>query len=137
LLDEFHESGRYYVDFEEFIADKVPQKRKSSFEDDCPAELTLEDMLAISSGYQAVANPEIQDEVLKEIVKAAIAAPSGGNSQPWKFLYKQGNLYIFHDIHFSHSLLDFNHLGSYVAFGAMLENIGIKAAELNLSVKEN
>src|SRR5690606_22384633 len=49
LLDEFHESGRYYVDFEEFIADKVPQKRKSSFEDDCPAELTLEDMLAISS----------------------------------------------------------------------------------------
>jgi hypothetical protein len=68
-------------------------------------------------------------------VEAACQAPSGGNAQPWKFLYRHNRLYIFHDASFSHSLLDYNNLGSYVGFGAMMENVELKSAQLGLAAK--
>jgi hypothetical protein len=45
-------------------------------------------------------------------------------------LYTDKGLFVFHDEHFSYSLLDFNNLGSYVGIGAVIENISIKAGAL-------
>ncbi|MBX9449067.1 MAG: hypothetical protein KL787_04845 [Taibaiella sp.] len=70
----------------------------------------------------------IDDRCLCHIADAAIAAPSGGNVQPWKFYYREGRIYIFHDRHYSYSLLDYNDLGSYVAIGTAIENISLQAA---------
>lgn len=138
LLDQFHDSGRYYIDFEQLIYDKEPVATETiDYEKDCPAELTKHEMEGIAAQYKTVAASGIDDDHLQQIIKAAVAAPSGGNAQPWKFLFKDNHLYIFHDIHFSYSLLDYKHLGSYLAFGAMLENIGIKAGELGLEVRED
>lgn len=139
LLDQFHESGRFYIDFDELIADKRPESDyKADYELNCPDELTQEGVQAIAAKYTTNTDSvSIGRDKLVQIVQAACAAPSGGNAQPWKLLYQDNRLYIFHDIYFSYSLLDFNHLGSYVGFGAMLENISIKAAELNLAVKED
>ena len=76
----------------------------------------------------------VSDEVLKEdiqkIVEAAILAPSGGNSQPWRFVYKDQRLFIFHDLSASYSFLDYSSLGSYIALGAAIENIKIKCDEI-------
>ncbi len=138
LLGQFHESGRYYIDFDELVADKRPQSDyKTDYEQNCPPELTVADIQSLAAKYQpATTSIEIGEERRQNIARAACAAPSGGNAQPWKMMYHENRLYIFHDIYYSYSLLDFNHLGSYIGFGAMLENISIKAAELGLSVSE-
>lgn len=139
LLGQFNDSGRYYIDFEDLIQDKKEQSDNIQvYQDDPPAELKKEDLLSIANGYTSDAPSEaISDKHLKEIVTAAGLAPSGGNSQPWKFLYKDNRLYVFHDVHYSYSLLDFNNLGSYLGFGAMLENIRIAAAHVDISVTED
>jgi len=134
LLDQFHESGRYYVDMDELVKDKETEKGQE-FPDEyiAPPELTAEEMLQMVQEVKG--GPEdiiLAGDVIAEIVKAAIVAPSGGNAQPWKFVYTDKGLFIFHDEHFSYSLLDFNHLGSYIAIGAAVENITIKAAAMNL-----
>lgn len=135
LLDQFHDSGRYYIDFDQLIKDenlpikKVPEAYLP------PAELTREDMLGIIQRLQlSTAATPVEKHAIEAIVAAGIAAPSGGNAQPWKFLYKGNRLYIFHDVHFSHSLLDHRNLGSYLAIGAAVENITIKSAAFGFDV---
>jgi len=75
---------------------------------------------------------KITKEQIDEIVQAAVLAPSGGNAQPWKFVYRNERLFIFHDLHASYSFLDFKNLGSYVAIGASIENIKVKCRALGL-----
>jgi hypothetical protein len=136
LLDQFHESGRYYVDMDELVKDKETDT-SSQFPDAYvgPPELTATEMLQAAEHFPGEAEKEVlSGEQIAEIVKAGMAAPSGGNAQPWKFVYTAKGLFIFHDLHFSYSLLDFNHLGSYIAIGAAVENITIKAAAMGLKV---
>lgn len=130
LLDQYHDSGRYYIDFEELVKDKTEEKVKTFPADYLgPPELCEDKMIQlIKDCKRGKRGIELEKETITEIVKAGILAPSGGNAQPWKFLYTDNQLYVFHDPHFSHSLLDFNSLGSYVAIGAAIENIFIKAA---------
>ncbi len=139
LLDQYHDSGRYYVDLEDLVKDKdvgaaagIPAAYIG------PPELTADNMLEL---IKAVNRPnesvELEKNAITEIVKAGIAAPSGGNAQPWKFVYTNKQLFVFHDVHFSYSLLDFNNLGSYVAIGAAIENITIKAAALRFTATVN
>jgi hypothetical protein len=138
FLDQFHESGRYYLDIEDIIKDQVESKKINTDKFAGPKALSLKDIEAIADKYEGGGQGKaIPKNQLHQIIEAACQAPSGGNSQPWKFLLRNDELYIFHDIHYSFSLLDINHLGSYIAFGAMLENIALKAASFNLSVKEN
>jgi hypothetical protein len=135
LLDQYHESGRYYVDMDELVKDENTPAEKLPEYYFPPAELTNEEMLAAIENFDPKsAGINIPENDLTEIVKAGIAAPSGGNAQPWKFAYTEKGLFIFHDLHFSHSLLDFNNLGSYVAVGAAIENISIKASVLGYDI---
>lgn len=141
LLGQFTDSGRYYIDFDELIKDRDKEGNSTevaSYIKECPPELKFDDLVKMAATYspkhESIA---IDDDKLKQIVNAACAAPSGGNAQPWKFIYHTNRLFIFHDLHYSHSLLDYKNLGSYLAFGAMFENIALKAAELGLSVNED
>ncbi len=137
FLDQFHDSGRYYIDISDIIKDKKQVKGSGDLslqeKYDGPAMLTQSDLEAIANNYDPVDTTcGINSDELHEVITAASLAPSGGNAQPWKFLFRHNNLYIFHDAYYSYSLLDFNRLGSYIAFGAMLENIELKAASLSL-----
>ncbi len=134
FLGRFHDSGRYYIDVDELIKDKEqPQPHVLKHPYAHPDELTRSDIGNICCRYKKQKTGDgITEDMLKEIIHAACLAPSGGNSQPWKFLYKNGLLYILHEANYSFSLLDYNHTGSYIAFGAMLENIELKAATLSL-----
>ena len=138
FLDQFHESGRYYLDIEEIIRNKpanADNTTKQAFA--APKKLAFHELQEIADKYHS-GEPgiSIPKEQLHAIVEAACQAPSGGNAQPWKFLYTNAQLYIFHDAHYSYSLLDMNNMGSYISFGAMLENITLKAASGGLSVKQ-
>lgn len=131
LLDQYHESGRYYIDLEDLIKDenKLSSIIPSSYIG--PPELSKDEIGKIAKYFTPKTNSApLTEETIKAIAQAGLLAPSGGNSQPWKLVYNAKGLFIFHDEHFSYSLLDFNNLGSYVGIGAAIENIIIKAASL-------
>jgi hypothetical protein len=141
LLNQFHDSGRYFIDLEDLIANKINNskvKESIIFQDETIKKLTESEIREIASNLAIPLNEEnyspTKDEI-NNIVESAIKAPSGGNSQPWKWYYEKGNLFLFHDQILSDSLLDFNHLASYVSFGAATENLFLKSHQIGLNPK--
>lgn len=135
LLDQYHQSGRYYIDVEDQIKD--PEPKKQQYHPVEPAALTPDDLQHIAKRFNAgQPGAALSEDDLNAIVTAGTQAPSGGNAQPWKFLYKNDRLFIFHDVHFSFSLLDYKNYGSYLAFGAMLQNISLRSAALGYALHE-
>ncbi len=139
LLDQLHVSGRFYIDMEELIADVDAKSIKGDIYN--PQEEPLE------KGIQYFAQLEqpvvhltenaidVSKETVTNIVEAACHAPSGGNMQPWKWIWKNKTLYLYHEVANSYSFLDYNHYGSYVGFGAAIENIRIKSSEYDLKMQ--
>lgn len=68
-----------------------------------------------------------ENALLERWVDLANMAPSGGNCQPWKWVYQSGLLHLFHEPHFSESLLDYTRFGSYLALGAAIYNLELSA----------
>lgn len=129
LLDQFRGSGRYYIDFDEIVSDQstpAPKiDRSNPFQ-----PLSKDEMQTL--GKQASMETSASDiipsgQVIQDLVNAACAAPSTGNDQPWKWLYNDGTLYLFHDEHRSFSFGDFRKIASYISFGAAYENLNIHA----------
>jgi molybdopterin/thiamine biosynthesis adenylyltransferase len=138
LLDQYHDSGRYYVDPETLVQDRVPAAAPVPIT--VPAEamqpLTAEAMAATVS-RQLVSPPadciELDGSQLNHLVEAAMLAPSGGNTQPWQWFYQAGMLYLFHAPS-QPSLLDFQETASYLALGAATENLVLQAHAMDLQV---
>lgn len=130
LLDQYHESGRYYIDLDELVGDKEPLDKPIVLPEK-PVELSSGDIKeTLTQTTSNVSTIVVGQNDLEEIITAACLAPSGGNVQPWKWAYKDGRAYLFHDEHYSFSLLDYNNLGSYVGLGAAIENFDLKAKSL-------
>lgn len=128
LLGERIASGRYYVDLRTLIPAAV---------EDAPTQLrapvTLRahhaDALLHRAIDAATATPgiDLDRRVVEDLVAAGIAAPSGGNAQPWRWAYGRGTLLLMRD-QASESFLDINGWGSLVALGAAAENVRLRAA---------
>jgi len=67
-------------------------------------------------------------ENIKKILEVAILAPSGENCQPWRFEVKENKIDIFNIPERDTSLYNFHQYGSYVAHGALIENILIASS---------
>ena len=136
LLDQFHESGRYYVDLEEIITNKKPAGNPPDFVRSNPyAPLRAEEMKSLAKSVQFNnGHPAIfpDKETIQNLVKAACAAPSTGNDQPWKWLYSNGILFLYHDMHRSFSFGDFQKIASFISLGAAYENLYIHALSLGI-----
>ncbi|MEK7138509.1 MAG: nitroreductase family protein [Patescibacteria group bacterium] len=65
------------------------------------------------------------DPVIKQIIDAAIWAPSGDNSQPWRFQIIGDKLQIFNIPNRDNPILNFQQSGSYIAHGALIENLDL------------
>jgi nitroreductase len=76
---------------------------------------------------------EYKNKIL-EILKYGVMAPSGENCQPWRFVFKDEILSIFNDETADTSLYNLNQNGSYLAEGALIENIDLAAAFLGYSI---
>ena len=63
------------------------------------------------------------------IIKDGSLAPSGENCQPWKFQVAGSKVSIFNVPEADQSLYNFAQKGSYVAHGALIENIVISAGK--------
>lgn len=134
LLGQFHESGRYYIDLEELVADKA-EKPRGELRHNPHAPFDLAEAVRIADSLPEKQTATISESILTDIVNAACQAPSTGNDQPWKWLYRHGRLFLFHDRFRSFSFGDFDQIASNISFGASYENILLKAHEAGLGVK--
>ncbi len=135
LLNQFHESGRYYIDLEELVADKKSLKESDLDRQNPFLPISENEMLSLVQGLnlensQAFIHPD--KETISKLVSAASVAPSTGNDQPWKWLYIKGVLYLFHDEYRSFSFGDFQKTASFISLGAAYENLNIHAAHFGL-----
>lgn len=71
---------------------------------------------------------------IKKILRDGVQAPSGENCQPWKFKVKGTTLSIFNVPEADTSLYNSKQKGSYMAHGALIENIVISAREYGYDV---
>ena len=69
------------------------------------------------------------NESIRKILEAGIHAPSGSNSQPWKFIIAGDQAEILALPERDHPILNFKNRGTWVAHGALIENIIIASSE--------
>ncbi len=132
FLGDSVNSGRYYVDLDQILESEstdLEQKQielvvnKDAFSFNIPSDV-------LPSGYI------LNKEEIHQLVESANLAPSGGNVQPWIWIFDQkGVLHLFHDQARSHSLLDFLGTGSLIAFGAALENLRLASAKMGVEIE--
>lgn len=136
ILDQYHESGRYWVDIEELIGDKTQKQDQEYNVTEYTAEdLTQEEILGAIDGITEITPTLLlSDEQVKQLVSTALLAPSAGNNQPWKWVANSGRLYLFHDEKFSVSWGDFDNITSNIAFGTAIENLKIEAGKLGMDL---
>ncbi len=135
VLGEPVRSGRYYVDLEQIISGPEGAPAGGPGASPAPRGPALDPAsLALPPGGEAGAVP-LDPERLRRLVAAGIAAPSGGNCQPWLWVYEARRLGLFHDRARSDSLADFQGAGGVVALGAAAENVVLAAHREGLSVR--
>jgi molybdopterin/thiamine biosynthesis adenylyltransferase len=130
LLNQQIDSGRHYFDIDEVLASTSENKTVfTKLEKPSPLKFEECEAIADREGDSYNSQPKLlTKEQIEDIVSQACWAPSGGNVQPWKWIYKNGKLSLFHDAHYSFSFLDFKNRGSLIGLGAALENVVQRAA---------
>jgi len=137
LLSQFNDSGRYFIDLEEIFKDKE-YSDTNNYSQNIIGSLSDKDLIDIiaSHPFKNRTNKTIHPsvEVIEKIVTAGIQAPLAMNNQPWKFVYKDGLLYLFH-VHFNDYPSNGSRLTlSDVAIGSVIENMALAARELKLEI---
>ena len=131
LLGELRASGRFRVDLHELVRDSEDAVAAGPIE---PAPAPPEDRPNAAAAAAVSARPgPVSTEQILHLVSSAVLAPSGGNCQPWRFVWSaEGRLRCLHDVARSASFLDFEHRAAYMALGAAVENVVITAATMGL-----
>ncbi len=133
FLNQFSDSGRYFIDMESLVRDIKPRKEYSP--GDGYLLLDENEMSIIATDALRQITPtgyEPEDAEIKKLVTVAIAAPSSGNDQPWKWLYTKGCLFLFAENEEFSPFTDVNNSSSYIAAGAALENLELEARRKTL-----
>ncbi len=140
LTQKLPVSGRFYFDPEDVLPSAAPSTAAPE-EAARPAPLGREDVRSEVDRYfdcfPQSATPPIAKPALEELLRAAKAAPSTGNDQPWLFVQRAGVLFLFHDSSRSHSFGNYQNMASDLTFGAVSENIALRAAALGIAVRES
>jgi tRNA A37 threonylcarbamoyladenosine dehydratase len=129
LLNQYRQSGRYHIDIEDLIGDKKTETKvvKHAY----PPALSLAEFAEKTIKYPKGSFNLRKDEI-EPIINAACKAPSGGNSQPWRWIYRNSKLFLFNAFDGSLNFLGYDNLASYVGLGAAIENVILSAAERGL-----
>lgn len=136
LLDQLHDSGRYFVDLEELVSDKDKPKAEETrlfFRE----SITQDEMLGIilkAEVSELDGQVLLERPVVEELIAAACLAPSGANIQTWQWVHHGRNIYLFRDDVYVAGLLDCKNTTSIAGLGAATENLVLKAHEKGLEV---
>jgi nitroreductase len=71
----------------------------------------------------------IMMSTIQRILEGAINAPSGDNAQPWRFKVEGQTVHVFNVPDGDGTLYNFRQRGSYLAHGALVENIALMAEQ--------
>ncbi len=72
---------------------------------------------------------------IEKILEVAKFAPSGDNAQPWRFQVKGETIEVYNDESVDNSLYNYNQIASYIAIGAVIENIMIVARSFGYAAR--
>ncbi|OOG78044.1 Rv1355c family protein [Algoriphagus sp. A40] len=135
LLGDHVPSGRFYVDFDDLVKIDQPQEF-AVLPNYQPVSEISKKILDQVPGHILQSGYILSPEELKMILSFANMAPSGGNIQPWIWVFdRKGVLHLFHDQKRSRSMLDFKGTGSLIAFGAALENLRLITAREGIEIE--
>ncbi|MEO8588339.1 MAG: Rv1355c family protein [Flavobacteriales bacterium] len=136
-------SGRWWLDPDELLG--MAQEEASNNELDtavsklniAPANLGLLEMIAaverVPVGQKV---GRLSQEDAERIAQAGSLAPSGGNCQPWKFLYHDQRLALFLDAERAHSSLDPGLRYAFFELGCCVENMLLEAARSGIELRQ-
>jgi hypothetical protein len=135
LTGEFNVSGRFYVDIHDIVSDSpvagvVPNmvSEISTLRQEADANEPVADVTSHSM------TSEFSDAVIRKIVAAGVLAPSGGNVQPWKFVWTRNTkLRCSLDPTRLSSFLDYDRRAAHLSLGAAVENMCLTALDLGFS----
>jgi molybdopterin/thiamine biosynthesis adenylyltransferase/nitroreductase len=134
LLDQFKGSGRFYVDLEQIIS-KDSNEPVAAVQNPFHA-FEYEKAVSVAKNYcPSNSFINIDESKVKYIIEKACLAPSIRNSQPWKWVYNQNCIYLFHDRSRSFAFDNFDNISAYNAFGAAFENLTLASAKMGLGIK--
>ncbi len=136
LLGQFTDSGRYWVDVEDIIKNK-DSKQEEPEPFNLKPSITQEEMLDEIEKLGLSDDPEVYclpNETVKELVRLACLAPTGANSQSWKWIYFKKRLFLFLDDTFRPDLLDCKKTTMLMGLGAAAENLILSAQYRGLEV---
>lgn len=71
---------------------------------------------------------------IEQLLRPAVNAPSGDNSQPWEFAFDGSTLSIYNLSERDATIFNYKQRGSYLSHGALVENIVLMASREGLSV---
>ncbi len=76
----------------------------------------------------------VSQETVSHILEEAVQTPSGDNSQPWRFVWseKDQTLFLYNLPDNDNPIFNYEQRGSYIAHGALLENIRLLAGKFQL-----
>jgi hypothetical protein len=78
----------------------------------------------------------MKDDITK-ILKLGVRAPSGDNSQPWRFEVVDNEIFLYGVPSRDTSLFNYNNIAIYIALGAVIENIKIASSHFGYSCNIN
>jgi hypothetical protein len=128
LLNQFTDSGRYYVDIDELIGNKAKQKNISEVPASGSSPLSWEQMRKVVSEWKDAEPSEMDEADWKHILEAAIQAPSYANKQPWRWISHKKKLFLFKAGEQNYT--DPGEQNAYLSLGAAVENVIVKGEEL-------
>jgi tRNA A37 threonylcarbamoyladenosine dehydratase/nitroreductase len=134
-LGQLTSSGRFYVDLDELVRDgagAVPLGAEEATPAVVEEARSAHAAPALAPAVVRSAAPSVEE--IRALVRFATLAPSGGNCQPWRFSWDGERLRLVHDAARSRSFLDYRELASWLAFGAVAENVALAAAGMGLDV---
>lgn len=126
MLNDFKGSGRYYVDVDELIGDRV----QTQVEKKPTARLITDDEINRCLQSSKFSPAEISNDALEEIVRFASDGPSFGNEQPWLWIARQGELLLFRAVANAYPALDYKDIYNEMSLGSALERAKVCAARL-------
>ena len=136
LLKSFSESGRFYIDLEQLVANKpVNHLLKKSSNPYQPFDwFNAKEVCKRFIKYIKKTGIEktLTDEEIISIVSSGCQAPSTGNDQPWKWVYFKHHLFLFQDKYRSFSFGNFDNNAANISFGAAFANIELKCFEIGI-----
>lgn len=136
FLNEFTDSGRYFIDLEQLVPDtRIKEPQPLGMEEQPLTADYMETVASLAMQQIAPATHTPPQHIVTAMLEAARKAPSAGNNQPWKWLISKGHLFLFHDKSRSVSFGDFEDIASYVALGGAVENMELEACRHNVALE--